>query len=97
MSATFTMRLLATAVRARRRGRISLGDESVTTWRVSPADLDLFGHMTNHRYLLFMDLARVDFLVRAGALGELLSRRWTVPIGCAYLDFHGELRPLERF
>jgi acyl transferase domain-containing protein/NADPH:quinone reductase-like Zn-dependent oxidoreductase/acyl-CoA thioesterase FadM/acyl carrier protein len=97
MSATFTMRLVATAVRARRRGRIALGDESVTTWRVSPADLDLFGHMTNHRYLLFMDLARVDFLVRAGALGELLSRRWTVPIGCAYLDFHGELRPLERF
>ncbi|HEU5058724.1 MAG TPA: beta-ketoacyl synthase N-terminal-like domain-containing protein, partial [Kofleriaceae bacterium] len=97
MSATFTMRLLATAARARRRGRIGLGDESVTTWRVSPADLDLFGHMTNHRYLLFMDLARVDFLVRAGALGEVLSRRWTVPIGCAYLDFHGELRPLERF
>src|SRR5262249_51228964 len=79
------------------RRRIDPLRESVTRWRVLPSDLDLFGHMTNGRYLSMMDLARIDFLVRLGMLGTVLKRRWIAPVGCAYVDFRGTLRPFERY
>jgi Acyl-ACP thioesterase len=34
--------------------------ETLTRWRVMPADLDLFGHMNNSRYLMLMEFARLD-------------------------------------
>jgi Thioesterase-like superfamily len=50
---------------------------------VTPADLDLFGHMNNSRYLMLMDFARIDYLARMGLLGAAFHYRWTVPVGTA--------------
>lgn len=55
--------LLATA---KRRGRISAWDVSRRTYSVRPRDLDIFWHMTNSAYLSFLDLGRMDLVVRSG-------------------------------
>lgn len=71
--------------------------ETVTRWRVMPGDLDLFGHMTNSRYLMLMDFGRLDYLARMGLLTTAFRQRWIVPVGTAQVDFHRSLRPFERF
>ena len=44
-----------------------------------------------------MDLARIDYLIRVGLLGDVVRQRWIVPIGGIALEFHGALRPFEAF
>ncbi|WP_163865693.1 type I polyketide synthase [Myxococcus eversor] len=92
-----SLRLLQTLLRGPTRGRLAPLEESVTHWRVLPTDLDLFGHMNNSRYLAMMDLGRVDLLVRAGLLSDLLQHRWVVPVGETSLQFRGSLRLFEKY
>ncbi|MFY2564261.1 SDR family NAD(P)-dependent oxidoreductase [Corallococcus terminator] len=92
-----SLRLLQTLLRGPSRGRLAPLEESVTHWRVLPTDLDLFGHMNNSRYLAMMDLGRVDLLVRAGLLSDLLQHRWVVPVGETSLQFRGSLRLFEKY
>lgn len=69
----------------------------VTRWNVLPWDLDLFGHLTNSRYSLLMDFARVHYLRRAGLLRPALMQRWMIPVSTVNLDFHRPLRPFDKF
>jgi acyl-CoA thioesterase FadM len=71
--------------------------ETLTRWRVMPADLDLFGHMNNSRYLLLMDFARLDYLAQVGLLGAAFRYRWTVPLRTAQVDYYRPLKPFEKF
>lgn len=90
-------RLLWVLLRGRRRARIDLFEEARLELRVWPTDLDLNLHLTNSRYLSMMDLGRTDLLVRAGALGLLLRRRWQPLVGSAVLRFRRPLSPFRRF
>lgn len=71
--------------------------ETVTRWRVLPTDLDLFGHMTNSRYLLLMDYARIHYLGRLGLLRHAVKDRWVIPVGSAQVDFRRSLKPFQEF
>lgn len=71
--------------------------EMVTRWCVLPWDIDLFGHMTNSRYLLLMDFARLHYLRRAGLLGPAVKKRWILPVAAVNMDFRRPLKPFERF
>ena len=71
--------------------------ETLTRWRVMPADLDLFGHMNNGRYLMLMDFARIDYLAQMGLLGAAFRYRWTVPVGTAQVNYYRPLKPFEKF
>ncbi|WP_310369291.1 acyl-CoA thioesterase [Catenuloplanes atrovinosus] len=55
--------LLATA---KRRGRLSAWHVSRRTYTVRPRDLDIYLHMTNSAYLSFLDLGRMDLVIRSG-------------------------------
>lgn len=90
-------RFLQVIAGAYRRGPLDPLAECVTSWRVMPSDLDLFGHMNNSRYLAMMDLARVDFLIRVGLLRDVLTNRWIVPLGGASFDFKSSLKLLEPY
>ncbi|MDG2319333.1 MAG: hypothetical protein P8L79_03640 [Rhodospirillaceae bacterium] len=50
-----------------RRSRCNVLDVSCVSFRVLPTDLDVNFHLTNARYFSFMDLSRVDHLIRTGA------------------------------
>ncbi|MFY1826040.1 SDR family NAD(P)-dependent oxidoreductase [Myxococcus fulvus] len=92
-----SLRLFQTLLHGALRGRVGPLEESVTRWRVLPSDLDLFGHMNNSRYLAMMDLGRVDLLVRAGLLPQVLRHRWVVPVGETSLQFRDSLRLFESY
>ncbi|MCB1338775.1 MAG: thioesterase family protein [Maritimibacter sp.] len=62
-----------------------------------PTDLDINLHMTNSRYFAFMDLGRMDLILRCG-LGPALRRDgWAPVIGGCMVQFRRPLAPFERF
>ena len=63
--------LWALAVRSRRASRLSIDDVGRMRMRVLPTDIDIIGHLNNGMYFSFMDLGRMDLLVRAGAWPRL--------------------------
>lgn len=69
-------RALWTGANALRRPPLEPFEESVLRLRVLPNDLDYNLHVNNGRYLMLMDLGRLDLVVRLGIIGELRRRRW---------------------
>jgi acyl-CoA thioesterase FadM len=90
-------RFAYTLLRCHPQPALDIARPVVTRWRVLPGDIDLFGHMNNSRYLVLMDLGRIDFLRRCNLFQGVVRRRWAVPVGGAHLDFRKSLRPFERF
>jgi acyl-CoA thioesterase FadM len=65
-------------------------------FRVLPTDLDLNLHLTNSRYAQWMDVGRLDLLLRAGLVGELW-RTGTSPVVVEFTtQFRRELRLGQR-
>ena len=71
--------------------------ESVLEFRVWPTDLDFNLHLTNARYLSFMDLGRLDLLAQLGLLKPMLRLKWTPVVGAVMLRFRRGLDPWMRF
>jgi YbgC/YbaW family acyl-CoA thioester hydrolase len=88
------LRLLRVFLAALSKPRIALLDEAELTFRVLPTDMDINRHMTNARYLSFMDLGRTDLLIRAGMLGVIKQERWMAVVGSVNIKFR---RPLHLF
>lgn len=59
------------AVRSRRAPRLGISDVGSVRLRVLLTDIDIIGHLNNGMYFSFMDLGRMDLLVRAGAWARL--------------------------
>lgn len=59
------------AVRSRRASRLDIADVGSLRLRVLLTDIDIIGHLNNGMYFSFMDLGRMDLLVRAGAWARL--------------------------
>lgn len=79
------------------RSRIGLLDSSELKFRVLPTDLDINMHMTNARYLSFMDLGRTDLLLRAGMLPMMRRERLMPVVGHIDIKFRRSLFPFQRF
>lgn len=59
-----------------------------------PNDLDIFMHVNNGRYLTFMDLGRLQFMIQTGIWSHVAKNRWTPLVGAAKVQF---VRPLGIF
>lgn len=80
-----------------RRPALGPLDTSVVTFRALPHDLDFNGHLTNGRYLMFMDLGSLDLIIRTGQ-GRLAFRRgWKPIVGAAMIDFRKSIKPFSSF
>ncbi len=90
-------RVLRILIGAPFRARLGLLDEAELPMRVWPTDLDINMHLTNSRYLSMMDLGRTDLMVRSGALGSMLRRRWQPLVASVVLRFRRPLSPFQRF
>jgi acyl-CoA thioesterase FadM len=90
-------RMLRVIVAALFRSRISLLDSSELRFRVLPTDLDINIHMTNARYLSFMDLGRTDLMFRAGMLKMVRREKWMPVVGHIDIKFRRPLSPFQRF
>ena len=90
-------RLLWVFAAALFRPRIELLESAELRLRVLPTDLDVNLHMTNARYLSFMDLGRTDLLVRSGLLTIMRRKRWMPVVGHINIRFRRPLSPFRRF
>lgn len=77
--------------------RMDLLGESVVAFRVWPNDLDTNLHMNNGRYLTLLDLGRLDLLLRIGAAGPALRRKWYPVLAAVQLRFRRPLNLFQRF
>lgn len=90
-------RMLRVFVAALFRPRIGPLESSELRFRVLPTDLDINLHMTNARYLSFMDLGRTDLLIRANMLTMVRRERWMPVVGQIDIKFRRPLLPFRRF
>jgi acyl-CoA thioesterase FadM len=66
-------------------------------FRVGLFDLDINMHMTNSRYLSFMDLGRLDMLIRTGFGSLMIKDRWQAVLGGVHVQWRKGLSPFQKF
>lgn len=91
------LRLLWVLLRALRARPVDPTAPLRLRFRVMPSDLDINLHMTNSRYLAFMDLGRMDLILRSGLWPVARRERWVPVIGGCMVRFRRSLAPFERF
>lgn len=91
------LRLIGILLAARGAPRCDPTEPSRLDFRVMPTDLDVNLHMTNSRYLAFMDLGRLNLILRSGLWGLLRSEGWAPVIGGCMVRFRRPLAPFQRF
>ncbi len=82
---------------AKYRTRLAPTDISLIEMRVLPNDLDLNWHVNNGRYGTFMDLGRMDLIVRTGLLKLMRKRNWFPVVADMHLRFLRPLKLWQRF
>lgn len=68
-----------------------------TEFRVVPADLDLYFHMNNAKYLNAMELARWDVAGKTGMLRAMLKKRWYVIAANIEITYLKSLQPFQKY
>jgi len=90
-------RLIWMLIAARFGARRDIMGDSFLTFRCLPTDLDLNIHMTNSRYHSFMDLSRVDFMIRNGAWAKLRKAGLGPVLGSSSIRFRRAISPFQKF
>ena len=70
---------------------------SKTKFRVLPFDCDINLHLNNARYLSFMDLSRLHYLLEMGIFFRFLKMGWLPILNASELTFVRDLRPNQKF
>ena len=91
------LRLFLTILLSSFKRRIDPFGTSVVRFRVMPNDLDLNFHMNSGRYVSFMDVGRLDLLVRMRLLRKVIRRGWRPIAGATMIRYRKSLQPFERF
>ena len=82
---------------AKRRRSLTPIDISLIELRVLPNDLDLNMHVNNGRYGTFMDLGRMDLIVRTGLRRLMQEQSWFPVVADMHLRFLRPLKLWQRF
>jgi len=90
------LRLLILLISSPRRPRQALMSTVFLRLWVLPTDLDINLHLTNSRYLAFMDLGRIELMLRSGLFGKVIRRRWLPVVSTASLRFRREIGVFQR-
>lgn len=90
-------RLLHILIFSRFRSRVEVMQECATPFRVWATDLDILRHMNNGVYLSLQDLARVDYMVRAGAAAKISANGWYPVVASETIRFRRSLQFLQKF
>jgi len=90
-------RLLRILLTTRLRARVGLLEETSLFFRVWPTDLDPLWHVNNGKYGSFMDLGRVDMMIRNGVGRLIASEGWHPVVAAQWLRFKISLTPFTRF
>lgn len=75
----------------------SIFSVSELTFRVLPNDLDLNGHMNNGRYLVIMDLGRLDLIMRNGTMRFMMKQKSVPILGASKIRYRIPLNPFQKY
>ena len=81
---------------ARFRPPCEILEESALSFRVLPTDLDVNLHLTNSRYFSFMDLSRVDHLIRNSAWKQIRAHKLMPVLGSGSIRFRRPVPPFKK-
>lgn len=70
---------------------------SKTEFRVWLHDIDINLHLTNSRYLSFMDLGRTWLYAETGFMPLFLTHKWAAIVNAAEITFIREFSPFTKF
>src|SRR5689334_4999831 len=82
---------------ARVRERRDPMAEHRLTYRCSPADIDPYMHMTDGRYPMNMDMARLEFLIRSGICARMKKENFWLVAGTISIRFRREIKFWAKF
>jgi acyl-CoA thioesterase FadM len=91
------IRLLWLMLWSKRKSKLEVFDEGITSFVVLPTDLDVLLHMNNGVYCSLMDLGRIDFLIRSGLAVKLSERNWYPVAASESIRFKRSLKLFNRF
>jgi len=91
------LRLLWLLLTIRWRPRVPAFGPCRTPFRVWFTDLDVFRHMNNGIYLVIMDLARLDLMVRSGFWQKVRAQGWYPVVVAETIQFRRSLNLWQRF
>ncbi len=66
-------------------------------FRVWPHDCDFNLHLTNSRYLAFLDLCRMDLMMGLGMARKIMQNKWKFVVNAQEITYIKEMPPLTRF
>lgn len=72
-------------------------DEVEINYRALPSDCDINLHLTNSRYLAFMDLARTWMTERLGLFKVVMKNRWFPIVNATAITYIRDIKPLQEF
>ncbi len=89
-------RLLLVLLKAITAKKITPLTPSTITFRVLPFDCDINGHLTNARYLSFMDLGRTYYVGQLKLIGKLLKKKWLPVVASNEISFIRPAKPFKK-
>lgn len=72
-------------------------EEVEIEYRALPTDCDINFHLTNSRYLAFMDLARTWMTERLGLLSVVMKNRWFPIVNANAITYIKDIKPWQKF
>lgn len=90
-------RFIWTVLFSRFNATIEHTETCATTFRALPTDVDLLWHMNNGRYFSFMDLARINFMIRCGFFSKLRKNKIYPVIASEMIRFKKSINLWEQF
>lgn len=91
------LRFLITILKALYSRKQAILTESRLSFRVMPWDCDINLHLTNSRYLSFMDLGRIYLLGNIDMLRKMYQKRWLPVVVGINLSFIKPIAPFQKF
>src|SRR5262249_26060079 len=79
-----------------KKRRAAMGEHRLT-YLCSPSDIDPYMHMTNGRYPMNMDMARLEFLIRSGIWERMKKENFWLVAGTISIRFRKEIKFLAMF
>lgn len=79
----------------RLRRVIGFLETSRYSFRALPSDCDINLHVTNSRYLAFMDLARTWMLAEMKLLKPVLNKRWFPIVNANAITYVKDIKPWQ--
>ena len=89
-------RLIWMMLTAHHRSKCVMTEETSLPFRVLPTDLDVNMHLTNSRYFSFMDLSRVDHLMRCGAWKQVRANKLMPVLASGSIRFRRAVPPFKK-